>query len=67
MNSEDLTTLALELPVKERAELANRLLESLSLVEHRSPTMEEGVRRIEDIMAGRIAGLTLEEYRKSRE
>ncbi len=57
MTSEDLLAAALKLPVKERAELAGRLLKSveeLSETEWEAPWVAESERRLEEVRAGRM-------------
>ena len=58
----DFAKIALELPPEECLELAPRRVESV--VEHASmeQAVAEGIRRIEDIITGRIKPLTEEEY-----
>jgi putative addiction module component (TIGR02574 family) len=52
-----------ELPPDERLELARRLVESVVAPEPLDEAVLEGIRRIEDIAAGRTPGLTEEQYR----
>jgi putative addiction module component (TIGR02574 family) len=54
---------ALELPPEERLELARRLVESVVEPAHLTEAIEAGLRRIEEVATGRVAGLTEEEYR----
>jgi putative addiction module component (TIGR02574 family) len=54
---------AFELPPEERLELARRLVESVVSPETLTEAMTEGIRRIEDVAASRVAGLTEEQYR----
>ncbi len=54
---------ALELPLEERLELARRLVESVVQPAPLTDAVKDGIRRIEDVAAGRITGLTEEEYR----
>ena len=55
--------MALELPPEERLELARRLVESVVAPAPLNDAIAEGIRRIEDVAAGRIHGLTEKEYR----
>jgi hypothetical protein len=48
---------ALNLPTKHRLELARRLVENVS------DPLRVGIARIESVAAGRVAGLTDEQYR----
>ena len=59
----DVSKAALELPPEERLELARRLVESVVAPEPLTDALKEGIRRIEDVATGRIAGLTEEQYR----
>ncbi len=63
MLSAEVTRTALELPPEERLELARRLVESVAVPAGLEPAVREGVRRIEDIVLGRVRGLSEEEYR----
>jgi putative addiction module component (TIGR02574 family) len=63
MSSADLSRAALELPADERLELARRLVESVVAPASLNEAVTEGIRRIEDIAAGRVQGLTEEEFR----
>ena len=63
MISRELSRTALELPPTERLELARRLVESVVEPAPLTQAVEEGIRRIEDVVTGRVKGLTEEEYR----
>ena len=63
MITADLSRVALELPPEERLELARRLVESVVDPAPLREAVTEGIRRIEDIAAGRVEGLTEEQYR----
>lgn len=63
MVSADLAKVAFELPPEERLELARRLVESVVTPEPLTEAIAEGIRRVEDVAAGRVAGLTEEQYR----
>ena len=63
MISEDVSRTVLELPVEDRLELARRLVESVVWPEALNDAVSEGLRRIEDVAAGRATGLTEEEFR----
>lgn len=65
MLDRDLSHTALELPPAERLELARRLVESVVAPVPLSGAVTEGIRRIEEVAAGRVAGLTEEQYRAS--
>ena len=53
----------LELPVEDRLELARRLVESVVSPAPSGEAFAEGIRRIEDVAAGRTTGLTEEQFR----
>ena len=63
MSTKELSSAALELPPEERLELARRLVESVVEPASLSKAMAEGVQRIEDVITGRVEGLTEEQYR----
>ena len=63
MIDQDLSHTALELPPAERLELARRLVESVVAPQPLSEAVKEGIRRIENVAAGRVAGLSEEQYR----
>lgn len=63
MLTSDLSRAALELPADDRLELARRLVESVVEPLPLNEAVIEGIRRIEDIAAGRVEGLTEEQYR----
>lgn len=49
--------------MEDRLELARRLVESVVLPAELNEAVTEGIRRIEDVAAGRTAGLTEEQFR----
>lgn len=63
MSSIELSNAALELSPDERLELARRLVESVIEPPAVKAAVAEGVRRIEDVAAGRVQGLTEDQYR----
>jgi len=63
MSATDLSKAALELPADERLELARRLVESVVAPAALNEDVTEGVRRIEEIVSGRVKGLTEEQFR----
>jgi hypothetical protein len=63
MDSADISRAALELPAEERLELACRLVESVVVPASLNEAIAEGIRRIQDMAAGRVEGLTDEQYR----
>jgi putative addiction module component (TIGR02574 family) len=63
MISEDVCRTVLELPLEDRLELARRLVESVVSPAPLNAAVAEGIRRIEDLAAGRVTGLTEEQFR----
>ena len=63
MVAADLSRIALELPAEDLLVLARRLVESVVVPAPLNEVVAEGIRRIEDIAAGRVEGLTEEQYR----
>jgi putative addiction module component (TIGR02574 family) len=63
MLSTELARTALELPLEDRLELARRLVESVVEPAALTDAVKQGIQRIEDVAAGRVAGLTEEQYR----
>jgi len=61
----ELTQTVLDLPVEDRLELARRLVESVVWPASLNAAVAEGIRRIEDVAAGRTAGLTEEQFRSA--
>ena len=55
--------MVLDLPAEERLELARQLVESVITPESLEGAVEEGIRRIEDVLTGKTNGLTESEYR----
>ena len=51
------------MPVEDRLELARRLVESVVEPAAITDAVKEGIRRIEDVATGRVAGLTEQQYR----
>ena len=63
MLNADLTRTTLELPVEDRLELARRLVESVVWPAPLNEAVAEGIRRIEEVAAGRTVSLTEEQFR----
>ena len=63
MISEEVCRTVLELPPEDRLELARRLVESVVSPARLNDAVTEGIRRIEDLAVGRVAGLTEEQFR----
>jgi len=62
MSAVELSKAAFELPADERLELARRLVESVVAPATLNEAVAEGIRRIEDIAAGRVKGLTEDQF-----
>lgn len=63
MSAKEISSAALELPPEERLELARHLVESVGEPASLNEAVAEGIRRIEDVAAGRVEGLSEEKYR----
>ena len=63
MISDDVNRAVLELPIEDRLELARRLVESVVWPAPLNEAVTEGIRRIEDLAAGRVKGFTEEQFR----
>ena len=63
MLTTEISRTALELPPEDRLELARRLVESVVEPAALADAVKEGLRRIEDVATGRVAGLSEEQYR----
>lgn len=60
----ELAAAAMQLPAASRAELAEKLVESLDFLEsdeHQSIWISEAERRIEDVRSGRVEGISGDE------
>jgi hypothetical protein len=65
MTTEDIAQAVMDLPEKERLELARRIVNSLVMEEEISTKIEQAVGGIEDIVTGKLAGLTEAEFRSA--
>lgn len=63
MVASELTKLVMDLPVEDRLDLARQLVESVVTPDSLTERVREGIRRIEDVATGRVAGLSEEEFR----
>ena len=63
MNLTEVVQSALALPEAERLELARRLIESIAAEEQMNELLQRGVRRIEDVIQGKVTPLSEEEFR----
>lgn len=64
MIPDQITASVLSLPESDRLELARRIVESVSAERRVSSMVADGVRRIEDVVTGKVRGLSEEEFRK---
>ena len=67
MLTDELTAAVFALPEQERLELARRIVESVATERRVSELVADGVRRIEDVVAGKERGFSEEEYRRAIE
>jgi hypothetical protein len=65
MTSLQLTQTVLSLPEEERLELARKIVASLVLEKEAAGRVAEGIRRIEEVAAGKINGLTEQQFREA--
>lgn len=65
MSTQDIAQAVMELPEKERLELARRIVTSLVVEEENSGKIAQAVEGIEDIVTGKVAGLTEAEFRNA--
>jgi hypothetical protein len=60
-----ITESVLALPESDRLELARRIVESVGAERRVADLVSEGVRRVEDVVTGKVRGLSEREYRKA--
>lgn len=65
MSAKDISAAVMELPEPERLELARRIVASISAEREISKKVADAVRGIEDIVAGRLPGLSETEFRNA--
>ena len=63
MSTQDLAEAVMELPEKERLELARRIVASLIAERESTEQITAAVRGIEDVVTGKVRGLTEDEFR----
>ena len=63
MSTQDLAEAVMELPEKERLELARRIVASLIDERDSSEQVLQAVRGIEDVVTGKVPGLTEAQFR----
>jgi len=60
-----ITESVLALPESDRLELARRIVDSVATERRLAELVSDGVARIEDVVTGRVRGLSEEEYRRA--
>jgi hypothetical protein len=63
MSATDITRMAFELRPEERLELARQLVESVVTPAPLNSAVEQGIRRIEDVLTGNTEGMSEAEFR----
>lgn len=64
MITNEITNSLLALPEEDRIELARRLVGSVSAEHKLNLEIADGVRRIEDVLTGKVQGISEDEYRR---
>jgi putative addiction module component (TIGR02574 family) len=62
--SPELTNALVALPETDRIELARALVESIGSEEPQHPTMDEAIRRLEELISGKAKALSEEDFRR---
>ena len=65
MSIREIDEAVMELPEQERLELARRIVASLVTEQEASEKIAEAVRGIEDVVTGKVAGLSETEFRNA--
>jgi len=63
MLTAEISRSALKLPPAERLELPRQSVESVAQAQPSPDHLNEGVRRMEEVTTGKVAGMTEEQYR----
>ena len=63
MNTQEIAKAILELPEKERLELARRIVTSIVEDQQAAGAIGQAVQRIEDVIAGKVRGLSEPQFR----
>ena len=63
MSMQDIAEAAMELPEKERLELARRIVASIVAEQEASPEILQAVPGIEEVVTGKVRGLSEAEFR----
>jgi len=67
MSVQDITEAVMELPEKERLELARRIVTSIVAEQQNSADILQAVQGIEDVVTGKVRGLSEAEFREALE
>ena len=65
MSMQDIAEAVMELPEKERLELARRIVASIVAEQEASPEILQAVPGIEDVVTGKVRGLSEAEFRNA--
>jgi len=65
MSISQITDEALALPEEDKLALARKIVASIADPGESTITLEDGVRRLEDVFSGKVVPLTEEEFRQS--
>ncbi len=65
MSLKDIAEAVMELPEKERLELARRIVASVVAEQENSAQIKEAVKGIEDIVTGKVQGMSEDEFRNA--
>ena len=65
MSTHEITAAVMELPEKERLELARRIVASIGPEPEVSGAVRQAVRGLEDVMTGKVKGLNETEFREA--
>ena len=65
MSVQDITEAVMELPEKERLELARRIVASIVTEQENSAQVMQATQGIEDVITGKVRGLSEAEFREA--
>jgi len=65
MSTQEIAEAVMALPEKERLDLARRIVASIELDQKVSASVAEAVRGMEDVVTGKVVGLTEAEFRNA--
>jgi hypothetical protein len=63
MSTQEIAEAAMQLPEKDRLEVARRIVASVAADQETSAAIKEAVKGIEDVVTGKVRGLTEAEFR----